>query len=200
MDHGSLHSASDATLDLLFREARTHAAWSDQPVADATLRQLYDLTKMAPTAFNSQPLRVVFVASAEGKARLKPALAAGNVDKTMAAPVTAILAHDVDFPAFLPRLAPHMDAGAWQARPEAARAAVAGQNGWLQAGYFILAARSLGLDCGPMGGFDAEMVDAAFFAGSGWRSHLLCNLGQGDPSRLRPRAARLTFDEACRVV
>lgn len=196
----ALTGADAATLDLLFRAARTHAAFTDRLVAAETLVALHDLVRMAPTAFNSQPLRVVFVTTPEAKARLKPALAAGNVDKTMAAPVTAILAHDVDFPAHLPLVAPHMDAAAWAARPEAERERVAAQNGWLQAGYFIIAARALGLDCGPMGGFDAARVNADFLAGSGWRAHLLCNLGHGDPARLRPRAARLDFDTACRIV
>lgn len=188
--------------NLLLGDARTHRAWHDRPVDAATLQRLYDLLKLAPTAMNNQPLRIVFVQSAAAKERLRPALDAGNVAKTMSAPVTAILAFDGAFASHLGKLAPHAPqaAAAAAAEPLADREATARTNALLQAGYFILTARGLGLDCGPMGGFDAAAVDAAFLAGTPWRAMLLVNLGHGDASQLYPRAPRLDFDEACRIL
>jgi 3-hydroxypropanoate dehydrogenase len=187
-------------LDVLFRSARTHHGFGAAPVTDDTLHRLYDLLKWGPTAANSCPARFVFVRSREAKERLRPALAPGNVDKTMAAPVTAIVAYDLEFYEHLPRLFPHTDARSWYAgKPEELIRNNAFRNGTLQGAYLIVAARSLGLDCGPMGGFDAAKVDAAFFPGGRIRSNFLCNLGYGDPSKLHPRNPRLDFDTACRI-
>jgi 3-hydroxypropanoate dehydrogenase len=188
-------------LDLIFRKARTNTAWLDKPVEDSLLRQVYDLAKMGPTSANMCPLRIVFVKSREAKERLKPALDPGNVNKTMAAPVTAILAMDIHFYEKLPKLYPHADAKAWfKDLPENVLEYIALRNGSLQGAYFMLAARSLGLDCGPMSGFDNAKVDAAFFAGTTVKSNFLCNLGHGDASKLHPRSPRLTFEEACKLV
>jgi len=190
-----------AALDLIFRAARTHRAWDDRPVDEATLRELHELMKWGPTTGNSCPARFVFVKSAEAKARLRPALDAGNVVQTMAAPATAIVAYDLAFYEMMPKLAPHTNARSWFAdEPEDSLRTTALRNGSLQGAYLIIAARALGLDCGPMSGFDNAKVDAAFFAGTTVRSNFLCNLGYGDPSKLRPRAPRLSFDEACRIV
>jgi 3-hydroxypropanoate dehydrogenase len=192
---------SDDGLDLIFRNARTYSAWLDRPVEDSLLRQVYDLAKMGPTSANMCPLRIVFVKSRESKERLKPALHAGNVDKTMAAPVTAVLGMEVHFHEQLPKLFPFADAKAWfKDLPDNVLEYVALRNSSLQGAYFMLAARALGLDCGPMSGFDNAKVDAAFFAGTTVKSNFLCNLGYGDASKLHPRAPRLTFEEACRVV
>ena len=188
-------------LDLLFRAARTHSAWLDRPVDDALLRQVYDLARMAPTSANMSPMRVVFVKSKAAKEKLKPALDTGNVDKTMKAPVTAIICMDVRFYEKLPQLFPHTDAKAWfKDLPEDTLESTALRNSSLQGAYFMLAARSLGLDCGPMSGFDNARVDAAFFAGTSVKSNFLCNLGHGDAGKVYPRSPRLTFEEACRVV
>lgn len=182
-------------MDLLFREARTHNGWQDRPVPEALLKEAVDLMKFAPTAVNSSPLRIVFVRSAEAKAKLKEALAPGNVEKTMAAPVTAILGYDRNFFDHLPFLFPHADAKAWFAGNEAFATDTAYRNGTLQAGYFLLALRGLGLDTGPMTGFDADKVDAAFFAGANVRSNILVNIGYGDPAKLYPRSPRFACDE-----
>jgi 3-hydroxypropanoate dehydrogenase len=186
----------------LLLDARTHNGWLDQPVDDALLRRLYDLARMGPTAMNCQPVRLVFVKSHEAKGRLRPTLSAGNVDKTMAAPVTAIVAYDTEFYLKLTKLVPHApDAGKEiSGMPVEARRRMALLSATLQGGYIILAARGLGLDCGPMGGFDADEVDAEFFADGKWKSIYLLNLGHGDPAKLHPRAPRLDFDEACRIV
>jgi len=189
-----------SALDQLFNDARTHNAWQPKEVADDLLRQLVDLTKMAPTSVNCSPLRVVFVKSADAKARLKPHLMEGNVEKTMAAPVTAILATDYDFFEHLPKLFPHTDAKSWFAGNKDFADTSAFRNGTLQGGYFILAARALGLDCGPMSGFNNAGVDDAFFAGSNVKSNFLCNLGYGDPAGLHPRSPRFSFDEMARIV
>jgi 3-hydroxypropanoate dehydrogenase len=188
-------------LDLIFRNARTHNAWLDKPVEDALLRQVYDLAKMGPTSANMCPMRIVFVKSEEAKERLKPALQPGNVDKTMAAPVTAIIGMDIHFYEELPRLFPHADAKSWfKDLPENVLEYTALRNSSLQGAYFMLAARALGLDCGPMSGFDNARVDEAFFAGTAVKSNFLCNLGYGDSSKLYPRSPRLGFDEACKRV
>lgn len=187
-------------LDRMFTQGRTHAHWQVRPVDMALLREAWDLAVQGPTSANCQPLRVVFLCGAETKLRLKPALAPGNLDKTMAAPVTAILAQDMEFHERLPVLFPQVDARAWFAGNDALIAATAARNSSLQAGYFILALRALGLDCGPMSGFDAAAVDATFFAGTALRVNMLLNIGYGDAARLHPRNPRLSFDEACRIL
>jgi 3-hydroxypropanoate dehydrogenase len=189
----------DPCLDTLFRTARTHNAFLDRPVSNDTLRDLYDLLKWGPTSANSSPARFVFAVSTEAKERLRPALSAGNLDKTMGAPVTAIVGYDLAFHDALPRLFPHTDARSWFAGKDELVLTTAFRNGTLQGAYLIVAARALGLDCGPMSGFDNAKVDAAFFAGTTIRSNFLCNLGYGDPAKLMPRSPRLPFDEACRI-
>ncbi len=192
------NTLDDKALDLLFREARTQNKWQDRPVPDAKLEEIYNLLKMAPTSANSSPARFVFVRTPEGKAKLKPALSAGNMEKTMTAPVTAIVAHDVEFYEKLPFLFPHADARAWFAGSKAFAETSAFRNGTLQGAYLMLAARAVGLDVGAMSGFDNAKVDEAFFAGTTWKSNFLVNIGFGDPSGLFPRSPRLSFDEACR--
>jgi 3-hydroxypropanoate dehydrogenase len=193
-------SLGDDGLDLLFRTARTHNYWRPEPVDDAILRRVYDLAKMGPTSANMCPLRIVFVRSPAAKEKLKPCLDAGNVNKTMAAPVTAILGMDVHFFEKLPKLYPHADAKAWfKDLPEPVLEYVALRNSSLQGAYFMLAARACGLDCGPMSGFDNAKVDAAFFVGTTVKSNFLCNLGHGEVNKLHPRSPRLTFEEACSV-
>ena len=192
---------NDESLDLIFRKARTHNVWLDKPVDDTLLAQVYNLAKMGPTSANMCPMRLVFLKSKAAKEKLKPALDAGNVDKTMAAPVTAIIGMDIHFYEKLPKLFPHADAKAWfQGLPENVLETVALRNGSLQGAYLMLAARSLGLDCGPMSGFDNAKVDEAFFAGTSVKSNFLCNLGHGDGTKLFPRSPRLEFEEACQIV
>jgi 3-hydroxypropanoate dehydrogenase len=192
---------SDEGLDLIFRQARTHNVWLDKPVDDALLKQVYDLAKLGPTSANMCPMRIVFVKSREAKQRLKAALDAGNVDKTMKAPVTAIICMDVRFYEKLPQLFPHTDAKAWfKDLPENMLEYIALRNSSLQGAYFMLAARSLGLDCGPMSGFANAKVDEAFLSGTTLKSNFLCNLGYGDTTKLRPRSPRLSFEEACKIV
>lgn len=188
-----------AALDQLFLEAHTQRRWLDRPVPDSLLQQIYSLARVAPTSANCQPLRIQFVRSPAGKEKLRPCLSANNVLQTMAAPVTAIFAADFEFYEHLPRLYPQADAKSWFTGSEAAIRGTAELNAALQAGYAIMAARSLGLDCGPMGGFDKSKADAAFFAGSPWKSMFLCNLGYGDPAGYRLRNPRLDFAEACRI-
>jgi 3-hydroxypropanoate dehydrogenase len=182
-------------LDLIFREARTHNGWLDKPVPHALLEEAVALAKMAPTAANSSPFRVVFVETAEAKAKLKSALAEGNVDKTMAAPVTAIMAYDLAFYEFMPKLFPHVDAKSWFVGNDAFAEHTARQSGTLQAAYFLLALRAVGLDAGPMNGFDNAKLDEAFFAGTTLRSNFLINIGYGDTAKLFPRNPRLDFAE-----
>ncbi len=191
---------NDEALDALFRKARTHRSWLDRPIDDATLRELHDLLKFGPTAGNCCPARFVFVKSKEAKERLRPALAEGNVKKTMTAPATAIIAYDLEFYEKLDKLAPGSDARAAYVGQDDLIRETAFRSGTLQGAYLILAARVLGLDCGPMSGFDNDMVDREFFPGGGVKSNFLCNLGYGDGARLRPRAPRLEFDEACRIL
>ncbi len=189
------------SLDRLFLTARTHNRWLPQAVDDTLLRELYELARMAPTSANSQPLRLVFLTSREAKERLRPALAATNVDKTMTAPVTAIVAHDLAFYEQLPKLMPHVNARAWFAtKPAEQLERDASLGASMQGGYVMLAARALGLDCGPIGGFDRAKVDAEFFPDGTWKSNFLLNLGYGDPDGLHPRNPRLAFDEACRIL
>ncbi len=191
---------SDAALDRIFRNARTHTHWQEREVSDVLLQAVFDLAKMGPTSANCSPMRVVFVKSPEAKERLKPALAEGNVEKTMAAPVTAIVGHDLEFYERLPQLFPHTDARSWfVGKPELSRD-TAFRNGSLQGAYLMIAARSLGLDCGPMSGFDNAAVDRAFFPDGQVKSNFLCNLGHGDPEKLHPRSPRLDFDQVCRVL
>ncbi len=187
--------------DLLFRSARTHNVWLDKAVDDALLGQAYDLAKMGPTSANMCPMRIVFVKSREAKERLKPALDPGNMDKTIKAPVTAIIGMDIHFYEQLPKLFPHTDAKAWfKDLPEHALEYIALRNSSLQGAYFMLAARAVGLDCGPMSGFNNALVDELFFKGTTVKSNFLCNLGYGDASKLFPRSPRLGFEEACKVI
>ena len=190
----------DSALDLLFRQARTHSKWTDRPVTDDELRAVFDLLKMAPTSANCSPARFLFLRTREAKEKLRPALSAGNVDKTMAAPVTAIVAHDPHFYDQLPKLFPHADAKSWFSGNYDLAQETAVRNGTLQGAYLILAARALGLDCGPMSGFDNAKVDAAFLADRGWKSNFLVNIGHGDASALFPRSPRFDFDEACQLL
>ncbi len=206
---------SDEALDQLFREARTYNAWLDKPVTDDTLRQVYDLMKWGPTSANSCPARFVFLRSRQAKDRLRPALAPGNVEKTMTAPVTAIVAYDLLFYEKLPRLFPHSPAmrNLFAGNPQLVEV-TAKRNSSLQGAYLMLAARAMGLDCGPMSGFDNAKVDEEFF-GAGKecdgcdqeffpaghvKSNFLCNVGYGDRSKLAPRAPRLAFNEACTLL
>jgi 3-hydroxypropanoate dehydrogenase len=194
-------AVNDEFLDQIFLKARTHNVWLNKPVDDGLLRQVYDLARMGPTSANMSPMRIVFVKSREAKEKLRPALDAGNVDKTMAAPVTAIIGMDIHFYEKLPKLFPHVDAKSWfKDLPDNVLEYIALRNSSLQGAYFILAARALGLDCGPMSGFNNAKVDAAFFAGTTIKSNFLCNLAYGDASKLRPRSPRLEFDEACKIV
>lgn len=193
-------SGDDHWTKQLFTEARTHNAWTGQPIADDTLKRLYDLVKMGPTSANCSPGRFVFVRTPEGKEKLRPALSKGNLDKTMKAPVTVIVAYDARFYDLLPKLFPHSpDAKSWFTHGAGAAHEAAFRNGSLQAAYLILAARFLGLDTGPMSGFTNAVVDDAFFKDTSWRSNILVNLGIGDPAGLFPRLPRLAFEEACRL-
>jgi 3-hydroxypropanoate dehydrogenase len=192
---------SDESLDILFRKARTHRDWLPKPVSDDLLHELYDLMKWCPTSANSCPARILFLRTPEAKEKLRPTLAAANVDKTMKAPATAIVAYDLKFYEQLPKLSPHNPGmrEMFTNSPELA-ATTAFRNGSLQGGYFILAARAVGLDCGPMSGFDNAKLDAEFFPAGNLKSNFLCNLGYGDPTKLFPRGSRLDFDEACQLL
>jgi 3-hydroxypropanoate dehydrogenase len=198
---GCCMSALDPlVLDQLFLQARTYNGWLDRPVDDATLRRIYELARMGPTAANTSPMRLVFVKSRDAKERLRPALSAGNVDKTMAAPATAIVAYDLEFHEQMPKLFPARDMkSAFAAMPPEGRKDHASMNGALEGAYVIVAARALGLDCGPMGGFDRAKVDATFLEGTSWRSLFLVNIGYGDPAKVFPRNPRLEFGEAARI-
>ncbi|MBV8652514.1 MAG: malonic semialdehyde reductase [Alphaproteobacteria bacterium] len=190
----------DAALDALFREARTQNRWQAKPVSDAILQAVWELAKMPPTSANCSPMRLIFAKSSEAKARLAPALSAGNRDKTMQAPVTAIIGYDLEFYDKLPFLFPHADARPWFAgKPEVIQA-TAFRNGSLQGAYLMLAARAVGLDCGPMSGFDNAIVDAAFFPDGKVKSNFLCNIGYGDPAGVLPRSPRFAFNEVCKIV
>ncbi|PQA88372.1 malonic semialdehyde reductase [Hyphococcus luteus] len=191
---------NDEALDLIFREARTRNGWEERKVTTTLLQAVYDLTKMGPTSANCSPARFVFVTSDEAKARLKPHLMEGNQAKTMAAPCCVIIGHDMKFYEKLPELFPHTDAKSWFEGNDALIEETAFRNGTLQGAYFMIAARSLGLDCGPMSGFDKNGVDKAFFAGTTIKSNFLCNIGYGTDENLFPRAPRLEFNDACQVV
>ncbi len=189
-----------AALDQLFRTARTQNGWLAKDVTDDLLHQLYDLTKWGPTSANCQPMRLVFVRSKAAKEKLKTALMPGNVDKTMSAPVTAIIGHDLDFYEHLPKTFPHADARSWFVGKPDHIATTAFRNGTLQGGYLTLAARALGLDAGGMSGFDNAKVDELFFAGTKVKSNFLCNLGYGDPAKVMGRSPRFAFNEVCTIV
>lgn len=194
---------NQAGLDLLFYQGRTFRgsakAWQNKPIADETLHQLWQLAALPPTSANCSPGRIVFVQSAEAKAKLKDALDEGNIEQTMAAPVTAIVGMDMAFYDKLPYLFPHADARSWFVGNETSIKNTAFRNSSLQGAYLIMAARALGLDCGPMSGFNQDKVDAAFFGGTEIKSNFLVNLGYGERSTLHPRNPRLSFDEACRI-
>lgn len=190
----------DRSLDTLFRTARTYNGWQDKDVSDVLLQAVYDLAKWGPTSANSCPARFVFVKSKAAKERLRPHLGAGNVDKTMVAPVTVIVGYDMKFYDQLPKLFPHTDARSWFAGRDDLIRQTAFRNGSLQGAYLMLAARSLGLDCGPMSGFDQDGVNREFFAGTDVKANFLCNIGYGDPSSVFPRSPRLGFDEACQIL
>ncbi len=183
--------------DVVFGSARTHYHWLPEPVAEEQLRDIHRLLSLGPTSANCSPGRFLFLRTGEAKERLKPALSAGNVDKTMSAPLVAVVAHDPQFFELLPKLFPHTDARAWFAGNGALASETAFRNGTLQGAYLLMAARLVGLDCGPMSGFDNGKVDEIFFGVSGWKSNFLVNLGHGDPAKLQPRSPRLSFDEAC---
>jgi 3-hydroxypropanoate dehydrogenase len=187
-------------IDQILREARTHNVWLPQPVSPELLRKAYELAAFGPTSANTTPARFVFLTTSQAKERLRPALAAANVDKTIAAPVTVIIAWDTEFHEKLPKLFPHKDMRSVFAGKPGLLEATAFRNGSLEGGYFIIAARALGLDCGPMSGFDQAKVDAEFFPDGKWKSNFLCNLGYGDRTKLFPRNPRLPFDEACLVL
>jgi 3-hydroxypropanoate dehydrogenase len=183
----------------LFTEARTQNGYKPEPVSDDTLRQLYELMKWGPTAANSTPARLIFVRSAEAKDKLLACVSPGNVNKVREAPVTVIVGMDLDFHDKLPKLFPHVDARSWFVNDAAKRAESAMRNSSLQGGYLIMAARALGLDCGPMSGFDPAKIDAAFWAGTAVKTNFICSLGIGDPGKIFQRNPRLDFDEACRL-
>ncbi len=187
-------------LDTLFTKARTHNEWLDKPVSDAQLQQIYDLMKWGSTSANCSPARVVFVKSAEEKAKLLACMAPGNVEKTKTAPVTAIIGMDMAFYEQLPKLFPHADARSWFVGNQGLIDATAFRNSSLQGAYLMLAARAIGLDCGPMSGFDPDKVNATFFAGTEVKANFICNLGYGDMEKVFPRSPRLHFEEACKIV
>jgi 3-hydroxypropanoate dehydrogenase len=197
MDH---HAVNDEALDTIFRSARTQNKWLDKPVSNALLMAVYDLMRWGPTSANCSPARIVFATTVEAKERLAKHCSPGNAPKVKSAPATAIMGYDVDFPALLPKLFPHdPTAKSWFADPGHAER-TAFRNGSLQGGYFIIAARALGLDCGPMSGFDNAGVDEEFFAGTRVKSNFICGVGYGDPAGLFGRSPRLSFDEACKIV
>ncbi len=189
-----------AAFEQLFLEARTQNAWKEGEVSDETLRRLFDIVKMGPTSANCSPARYVFVKSPEAKERLKPHLSGGNLEKTMAAPVTVIIANDMEFYEHLPKLFPHTDAKSWFTSNDDLIRETAFRNATLQGGYMIIAARALGLDCGPMSGFDQAGVDEEFFKGTTYKSNFLLNLGHGDPSALFPRSPRFEFEDVASIL
>jgi nitroreductase len=190
----------NATLDTLFRSARSHNGWLDTPVTDEQLQKIYDLVKWGPTSANCSPMRLVFVQSAAAKEKLVTCMSEGNAAKTAQAPVTAIIGMDMAFYEKLPQLFPHTDAKAWFVGNQASIDATAFRNSSLQGAYFMLAARAVGLDCGPMSGFDDAKLNAAFFDGTTVKANFVCSIGHGDASKLFGRSPRLTFDEACKVL
>jgi 3-hydroxypropanoate dehydrogenase len=195
------HAVSDEALDIIFRDAHTQNKWQDKPVSNTHLMAVYDLMRWGPTTANSAPARFVFLTSKEAKERLKPLLSPGNQEKTMTAPAVTIVGMDLDFPEHFPRLFPNNPKmkDAFAGKEEMTRA-TAMRNSSLQGAYFIIAARALGLDCGPMSGFDNDGVDKEFFAGTNIKSNFICAVGHGDPAGVFPRNPRLSFDEACRIL
>jgi 3-hydroxypropanoate dehydrogenase len=191
---------NEQALKQLFREARSHNGWQDKPVTDEQLLQIYDLMKMGPTAANSCPARLVFVRSDEAKQKLKPCLDEGNIEKSMTAPVVAIIGMDMEFYEKLPKLFPHTDARSWFAGKPEKISKSAMRDSSLQGAYFMLAVRSIGLDAGPMSGFNPEKIDEVFFTDGKTKSNFICAIGYGDESKLYPRGPRLDFDEACQIV
>lgn len=191
----------DVTLRTLFLEARSYNGWQDGPVDDDQLRRLYDIVKWGPTSMNTQPIRVLFLKSPAQKERLKPHLLPGNVSKVMTAPIVAIIGYDLDFYKELPRTFPHLPTAkaSYEGKPDHIQA-TAFRNGTLQGAYFIIAARCLGLDCGPMSGFSNAGVDQEFFAGTTIKSNFLCGLGKGDPDKVFSRSPRLSFEETCKIL
>ncbi|MAF68219.1 MAG: malonic semialdehyde reductase [Micavibrio sp.] len=191
---------SGDALSQLFGDARTYNGWLERDVDDSLLKDVYSQMKWAPTSANCSPARLIFVKGDAAKQKLKPALDDGNVDKTMGAPVVAIIANDMEFYEKLPELFPHADAKSWFVGNDDLIKETAMRNGTLQGAYLIMAARALGLDCGPMSGFDKQKVKEAFFPDENWEANFLCNLGYGDPESLFDRAPRLDFDEACEIL
>ncbi len=192
---------TEPAMKQLFTEARTHNGWLPEPVSDDILRKVYDLAKFGPTSANCGPLRIVFVKTRAAKERLRPILMEGNVEKTMAAPVTALLGMDMKFYDHLPMLFPHApDARSWFAGNEANISETAMRNSSLQGAYFMIAARAYGLDCGPMSGFNKEKADEVFFKGTSYKSNFLCNLGYGDKTKLFPRSPRFKFEDVCQII
>ena len=189
-----------AALDTLFTAARTHNGWQDKPVSDALCQQIFELAKWGATSANCSPARIVFVKSAAEKEKLVACMAPGNQEKTRLAPVTAIIGMDMEFYEKLPKLFPHADARSWFVGNQAMIDATAFRNSSLQGAYVMLAARALGLDCGPMSGFDGDKINAAFFAGSSVKVNFVCSIGYGDAAKLYPRSPRLTFEEACKII
>lgn len=194
------HAIADTALDQVFRTARTQNTWQDKPISPAVLQAVYDLARMGPTSANCSPARFIFLTTSESKNKLKPFLLPGNVDKVLTAPATAIIGHDMTFYEKLPKLFPHTDARSWFVGNERLIETTAFRNGTLQGAYLMMAARSLGLDCGPMSGFDNAGVDKAFFDNGPVKSNFICALGYGDPKGLFPRSPRLSFEEACQVL
>lgn len=191
---------NDTALAILFRDARTHNVWLDRPVSDLQLHQIYELMKWGPTSANSSPARIVFAKSDSAREKLASCMSSGNAEKTRQAPVTAIIGMDMAFHETLPQLFPHTDARSWFAGNQKAIEATAFRNSSLQGAYLIIAARSIGLDCGPMSGFNEDKINAAFFAGTTVKVNFVCSIGYGDHGKLFPRSPRLTFDEACSIV
>jgi len=191
---------NDAALDTLFYAARTHNGWQDREVTNAQLEHLFDLLKWGPTAANGSPARLVFVKSPEAREKLVACVSAGNTAKVAQAPVTVIVGMDMEFHEKLPQLSPAVDARAWFVGNDALIESTAFRNSSLQGGYLILAARAIGLDCGPMSGFDEAKVNETFFAGTSVKANFICSIGYGEPAKLRPRAPRLSFAEACKIV
>ena len=200
MHNGGMPSVAPEALDQIFRKARTYRAWRPETIAQELLREVYDLAKLGPTSANSSPARFVFIASEQAKQRLLPTLDPGNVEKTRTAPVTVIVAYDSEFHEQFPKLMPGSDLRNSFAGQTALIEETAFRNGTLQGGYFILAARALGLDCGPMSGFSPEKVNREFFPDGRWKANFLCNIGYGDGSKMSPRSPRLAFEEACQVL
>jgi len=190
----------DRSVKQVFLEGRTHSHWLDKPVDDDILKKIHELARLGPTSANCCPMRILFIKSHEAKEKLRPCLAEGNVDKTMKAPVTAIIGYDLQFYEWLPKLFPHTPARNWFAGNKQLIEETAKRNGTLQGAYFMIVARSFGLDCGPMSGFDNAKMDATFFANAEIRSNFLCNLGYGDATKLFPRSPRFEYAEVCQIL